>query len=127
MATTVAGITGESGNASDLLFAPFGIAFDYSNALYVADSYNNRVQKYSIGNLLGITVAGKEDGSTNITSDYLKFPSDVVIDSNGSVYVTDTFNYRIPLWTIGASSGVIIAGTGKYNDYNNRINLFLYA
>ncbi|CAF4403676.1 unnamed protein product [Rotaria magnacalcarata] len=122
-ASTIAGMTGQYGNASDLLFAPFGLALDFSNTLYIADGFNNRVQAYSRGDSFGITVAGQENGTSNSTSDYLNFPSDVAVDSNGSVYVTDTFNYRVSLWTSGSSSGVIIAGTGISGSTNNTLDI----
>ena len=45
-ATTLAGVTGVSGNTSNLLNYPLGIAFDAQLNLYVADSNNQRVQKF---------------------------------------------------------------------------------
>jgi sugar lactone lactonase YvrE len=44
--TTLAGITGISGDTDDLLDYPQGITFDAQLNLYVADSGNQRVQKF---------------------------------------------------------------------------------
>ncbi len=45
--TTLAGITGVNGSANNLLDNPLGITFDGQLNLYVADSNNQRVQKFS--------------------------------------------------------------------------------
>ncbi|CAF0738062.1 unnamed protein product [Rotaria sordida] len=122
-AITIAGSTGQKGNASNLLYVPFGLALDSSNALYIADGFNNRVQKYSSGQSFGVTVAGQANGSWNSTSSYLYFPSDVTVDSNDNVYVTDTFNYRLQLWTSGSSTGTSVAGTGISGSTNNMLSI----
>ncbi|CAF3962366.1 unnamed protein product [Rotaria sordida] len=122
-AITIAGSTGQKGNASNLLYVPFGLALDSSNALYIADGFNNRVQKYSSGQSFGVTVAGQANGSWNSTSSYLYFPSDVTVDSNDNVYVTDTFNYRLQLWTGGSSTGTSVAGTGISGSTNNMLSI----
>jgi len=44
--TTIAGETGRSGTNSTLLFNPCSIALDAQLNLYVADTYNHRVQKF---------------------------------------------------------------------------------
>jgi len=45
--STLAGITGINGSANNLLDYPLGITFDAQLNLYVADSGNQRVQKFS--------------------------------------------------------------------------------
>jgi hypothetical protein len=110
---TVAGVTGQFGNASNYLNVPFGLAFDWSNTLYIADWSNHRVQKYLIGSSFGVTVAGQPTGVYNSTSNFLYYPGDVAVDGNDNVYVADTYNNRIQFWKNGSSSGVTVAGTGK--------------
>ncbi len=110
---TVAGVTGQKGNASNLLNFPFGIVIDYSYTLYITDAFNNRVQKYLKGALSGTTVAGQADGTSNTTSPYLYSPCDVAVDSSGNVYVADTYNNRIQFWSSGSSSGITLIGNGK--------------
>lgn len=44
--TTIAGITGKSGNNSTMLSFPNSIALDNQLNLYVVDHYNNRIQKF---------------------------------------------------------------------------------
>ena len=55
---TVAGVTGLPGNTLDKLYYPRGIGIDWSNALYIADEGNSRIQKYSKGASVSETVAG---------------------------------------------------------------------
>jgi hypothetical protein len=44
--TTIAGISGQSGNDSDTLNFPIAIALDNQLNLYVADNLNHRIQKF---------------------------------------------------------------------------------
>ena len=113
---TVAGVTGQPGNTSDKLSNPRGIGIDWSNALYIADGGNNRIQKYSNGASVGETVAGVGGGS-------LSRPFDVVVDLNENIFVADTYNHRIQLWTRGSSLGTTIAGiTGVAGNSSNTLN-----
>ncbi len=34
------------------------------------------------------------------------YPNDVAVNSNGNVYIADSFNNRIQLWPVNASSGI---------------------
>ncbi|CAF4048211.1 unnamed protein product [Rotaria sp. Silwood1] len=44
--TTIAGITGVSGNSANLLNTPFSVALDTQRNLYVADMANSRIQQF---------------------------------------------------------------------------------
>ena len=88
------------------------MALDYSNTLYIADSYNHRVQKYYRDASFGETVAGQETGVSNSTADTLNYAGDLALDVNGDIYVSDVNNHRVQLWTNGSITGVTVAGTG---------------
>jgi len=83
--------------------------------LYVADSVNNRVQKFSKGSLNGVTVAGKADGSSGISDDSFNSANFLLVDDDSNMYVTDSKNHRIMYWKKNAAQGVVVAGTGKQN------------
>ena len=88
--TRIAG-SGLAGSASDMLTNPTGIFVDTNFDLYVADAGNNRIQRFSLGERNGTTVAG----STAPISFPLKSPRDVVLDADGHMFIMDSGNYRI--------------------------------
>ena len=108
---TVAGVTDQPGKTSDKLSTPRGIDLDWSNALYIADDYNSRVQKYSKNSSVGETVAGDGSGIAGSGAGLLSHPFDVVTDLNETTFIADTLNQRIQQWTRGSLTGATIAGT----------------
>ncbi|CAF5223047.1 unnamed protein product, partial [Rotaria magnacalcarata] len=86
---------------------PTGLTFVASNTLYIADCYNRRVQKLTIGQAAGTTVAEQPSESTSAN---LNRPTGILVDSNGNIYVSDSFNHRIQLWQNSSLSGTTIAG-----------------
>jgi hypothetical protein len=45
-AVTIAGVSGVSGGNSTMLYAPYSVALDGQLNLYVADTFNQRIQKF---------------------------------------------------------------------------------
>ncbi|MEA5140589.1 NHL domain-containing protein [Arcicella rigui] len=76
---------------------PEGLAIDMNGNLYVADAENNRIRKITpagvVTTLAGNGTAGKQDGIASSAS--FKFPSGVVVDRFGNVYVADQRNHAI--------------------------------
>ena len=87
----IAAGTGSSGSASYMLNSPFGIFVTTSLDLYVADSGNNRIQLFRAGERNGTTVAGNE----TIGSITLDYPTGIVVDANGHLFIVDFNNHRI--------------------------------
>jgi hypothetical protein len=85
--STVAGIAGNGSGPSHLLF-PSGIFFSINFYLYVADSGNDRVQRFEIGEVNGTTVVG----NGTIT---LNHPTGVILDGDNNLYIVDQGNDRI--------------------------------
>jgi DNA-binding beta-propeller fold protein YncE len=56
--TLVAGTAGLSGSTSMLLQSTFGVTCDSVGNVYVADSGNNRIQFFFVGQSNGTTIAG---------------------------------------------------------------------
>lgn len=127
--TTIAGLGppgfgGDFGLAEDaLLKYPFGIFGDQEGNLYIADRGNNRVRKIDARGII-TTVAG--DGMHSYGGDYgpatrasLAFPTDVVKDDSGNLYIADRNNNRIrkvdPLGVITTFMGT---GKAEYNGDN---------
>lgn len=83
---------------------------DWSNTLYIADTGNHRVQRYSKDASYGETVAGQASGKNGSNLNELNHPRDVFVTLNGDIYVTDSDNHRIQLWTQGSLNGTTVAG-----------------
>jgi tripartite motif-containing protein 71 len=85
----------EFGTKETSLSSPEGIAIDSSSGnVYVADTANNRIKKFSSN---GTFIAewgryGVGDGSFN-------HPEGIAVDQAGNVYVVDTGNNRIQLFS----------------------------
>jgi RHS repeat-associated protein len=116
VAGSSSGTSGHSGNggaATSALFdEPTGVAVDSSGDLFIADQNNNRVQEVAgtTGTKWGqsmtandmYTVAGSSSGSSGhsgnggaATSALQNQPTDVVLDTSGDLYVSDTGNSRL--------------------------------
>jgi sugar lactone lactonase YvrE len=76
---------------------PSSIAMDTWGNLYVADSSNNRIRKVTplgeVSTLAGSALAGSADGAKGNAQ--FDFPSGIVIDTAGNLYVADSGNHRI--------------------------------
>jgi len=110
--TTVAG-TGSFGSASNMLNCPYGIFVDTNFDLYVADSNNNRIQLFHLGQTNGITVAG--DTSANLTIS-LYNPRNVILDGNKYLFITDYYHRIIGSDENGFRCIVACSGQGSTSD-----------
>jgi sugar lactone lactonase YvrE len=76
---------------------PAGITQDAAGNIYVADSSNHSIRKLTpdgnVVTLAGNGLPGYQDGTKQSARFYL--PSDVAVDHQGNVYVTDTLNHLI--------------------------------
>ncbi len=81
---------GSWGSGDGQFISPAGVAVDSSGNVYVADTGNHRIQKFtSDGHFVTkCGVEGSGDGQ-------FRNPADVAVDSSGNVYVADTGNHRI--------------------------------
>ena len=104
--------TGIRGSQSNQLNQPRGIFVTDNEMLYIADLYNHRIQKWTIGNTNGVTVAGT--GMSGRALSQLSYPNAVLVDLNGDMYITDSGNDRIVRWGSGTDTGECIAGCTGY-------------
>ena len=98
-----------SGSGNGQFSGPQGVGVDSSGDVYVADSGNNRVEKFSdVGTfLVSFGSLGRVDGQ-------FQSPIAVAVDSSGDVYVADSGNNRVDKfmgngsfvgWAGGCTSG----------------------
>ena len=84
---------GESGEGPAQFDAPGGVTAAPNGDVFVADSYNHRVQQ-----LRGDGTFVRQWGTTGragITGGQFNYPTDVALGSNGVLYVADGYNDRI--------------------------------
>jgi len=99
---TVAGGNGWGDDLNQLKY-PMGIFVDEDRTIYIADTNNARIMKWTEGVRSGQIVAGKLGAGSGTSQLY--GPMDVVVDKAGTVYITDTTNNRVQKWNRNAQWG----------------------
>jgi len=100
---------GTPGSGNGCFNIPRAAEMDGQGNVYVADRYNNRVQKF--------------DGNGNYLAQFdgtLNNPRGVTVDGQGNVYVADTSNNRIVKYT---PSGGVLASWGSYGTGQGQFSL----
>jgi sugar lactone lactonase YvrE len=87
---------GAVGSQAGEMFNPSGIATDGTEAVYVADTNNHRIQKFSFTGIVTWGSAGTAGGE-------FSNPFGIGSDADGTVYVGDTANNRVQMF--GANAG----------------------
>ena len=124
--TGVPGSVGDGGSATAAqLCHPYGLSFDRSGNLYVADAGNHKIRRISGGRIstvagVGVTQCGQGGGFSGdggaATSAKLNDPSGVTVDGLGNLYIGDQLNNRIrKVNTSGIISTVAGTGAAGYN------------
>jgi hypothetical protein len=95
-----------------------GLALDVSGNVYVADTFNNRVQKFTPeGTFLA------KFGQLGSDMGFLAKQRYLDVGDGGKVYVADTNNHRIQVFapsttTTGTGKAIIVAGSGPFPGNN---------
>jgi len=95
---TVAGGNGR-GMGANQLNSPASVWVDTYGAIYVADIFNHRIQKFpatSTSATAGTTVAG--GNGSGAAANQLSQPYGVIVTGTGAIYVADRNNHRIQKW-----------------------------
>lgn len=92
------GINGQCGtkypagsSAANGFHTPLGVAVDSGGQVYVADLFNNRVQRFALPLADGMAATQSIGG--------LNFPHDVAVDGGDNLYIADTRNNRVLVYT----------------------------
>ncbi|MBM4249814.1 MAG: hypothetical protein FJ149_10375, partial [Euryarchaeota archaeon] len=109
------GVTGAPGPDSSHLTAPMGVAVSPSGRVFVSDTGAHRVQvfdssyKYSqtLGNRSASCLGGP--GTTDYAFDS---PGGVAADASGRIYVSDTLNHRVQIFTALGGLAARLGQTG---------------
>lgn len=99
------------------------IYVDNQLSVYLVDSDNCRVVKYSLGAKIGIIVAGGNGCGT--AENQLYIPTGVYVDETdkNTLYIADYYNHRVQKWVHGATKGVTVAGGNGMGRNLNQLNL----
>ena len=76
---------GQTGSGEGELDTPSGLAFDSHDNVYVADTYNNRVQKFTAGGRFLLSISSEGERGVSL-------PWGLACDTQGNVYVADFGN-----------------------------------
>ncbi len=113
---TVAGGNFQGSGANEL-DSPRSVWVDVNGYLYIADTYNSRIQRFPPGSTQttnGVTVAGTNTAGS--AANELDHPTSVCVDQYGNLYVSDQGNNRIqkfPPNSTSTTNGVTISSPGS--------------
>ncbi|CAM4759793.1 unnamed protein product [Rotaria magnacalcarata] len=113
-AVTVAGSKTDSpGTDVGSLADPTGVWVDEeTKVVYVADTLNNRVERWLPDASKGDTIAG--GFGLGDAENQFNTPNDLTFDSEGNLYVSDTWNHRIQRFHIIDNHPCTPTSTGNY-------------
>ena len=105
---------GSSGTGNGQFANLTGVGLDASGNVYVADSGNNRIQKFSSSGNFIISWGAPGTGNGQFND-----PRGVAVDVSGNVYIVDSINNRIQKFS---SSGVFITTWGSSGTGNGQFS-----
>ncbi|MGA3009064.1 MAG: NHL repeat-containing protein [Terracidiphilus sp.] len=121
---------GGSGLTASGMDTPLATAIDSAGNLYVADAANNRVLQFKprftsgMNASLAIGQPNLTTGQANTTVNGLGYPSGMVFDGSGNLWVADVFNNRVleyqPPFATGMNASMVL---GQSNFTSNGGNL----
>jgi trimeric autotransporter adhesin len=103
--TGVSGYNGDGVQATSAeISSPFDVAVDASGNLYLADAWNYRIRMVTkstgiITTVAGTGVAGYNGDGVQATSAELHYPDGVAVDASGNLYIADTTNLCIRMFS----------------------------
>jgi subtilisin family serine protease len=114
---------GDGGPAtSAYLYAPYGVAVDSGDNIFIGDDMHHRVRKVTADGIISTIAGTGETGSSSeggfsgdggpATLARLNRPFGVAVDPMGNLLIADTFNLRIRK-VIGIAASKVTTGIGK--------------
>ena len=89
--------------------ACWGLAMDNQRFLYISDTKNNEVKRYSLQQIRednGTRVAGS--GGRGFRFSQLNMPTYIFVDQQQTVYVSDAWNHRVMKWVKDVKEGTVV-------------------
>jgi hypothetical protein len=105
--TTVAGVTSSYGSSYSQLYNPAAIHLDSNNNMYILDTTNYRVLKWTVGDPLGYVVVGGNGAGSSLTQ--ISTSYGMFMDNQLNIYVSDSGNSRVVKWlSTNTTSGILV-------------------
>merc|ERR1712032_393994 len=86
----------------------------------MGEQMNHRVTRWPRGARYGEVVAGGHGQGHGL--EYLNYPRDVVVDSDGCIYVSEEGGHRVTCFGPGASRGEVVAGGRGEGDAEDQLS-----
>jgi sugar lactone lactonase YvrE len=107
------------GVSADSLSGPEGVAIDSENGVYVSDRSNHRVLYYPAGSTTATRVYGQGGDFTastanngGVSADSFNFPAGLSLDGDDNLFVADSSNNRVLMYTPGSTTAARVYGQG---------------
>jgi hypothetical protein len=120
MCNLFAGVMNEWNDDFSHLSGPYSLAIDAHDRVYVADTWNSRVQVFDASGAYLATIGGSWGARTGDLRD----PTGVAVDGQGNVYIADSTNHRIQKFAPGVPGWRQVNING-FGDRRNRSILSL--
>lgn len=85
---------GQRGSGNGEFYCPEGVALDSSGQVYVADTFNHRIQKFSSDGAF-LTKWGRTDCQPGSGEMQFNYPRGILFDKNDNAFIADSWNCRI--------------------------------
>lgn len=99
---------GSNGTTDGCFNKPYDVAIDDEEFVYVTDSCNHRIQKFTADGKFVAQFGNKGDGLKHLDQ-----PAGIAVSSEGLVYVTEKSNNRVSVFT---SKGIFLHSYGQLKD-----------
>jgi hypothetical protein len=76
-------------------YYPYDVVIDFSGNLYVCDGYNHRIRKIDLSGNVSTFAGSGTPGFRNSNSSSLHNPVNIISDSIGNIYFSETGNHVI--------------------------------
>lgn len=84
-----------SGSGDGQFYRPQALAADSAGNIYVADTNNNRIQKFTYDAVSGAYTYATQWGGTGTDPGQFSYPQGLAVDAAGNIFVADSGNNRI--------------------------------
>jgi hypothetical protein len=91
----------------------YGLFVDINDTLYCSMGYQHQVVKKWLNDNINASTIGAGTGINGSASNMLHYSHGIFVDINFDLYVTDSANHRIQLFSLDQSNGTTAAGSGS--------------